>query len=70
MLMLKVPDMTCSHCAGTVTKAVQSVDATAQVSVDLKAKTVTITQAKPTDGAAFTQALTVAGYPATVSAGR
>lgn len=68
MLRLNVPDMTCGHCAGVVTKAIQSVDAGAEVDVDLKAQTVTI--AAKSDGAAFTQALEVAGYPATVSAAR
>ena len=66
MLKLNVPDMTCGHCAGVVTKAIQSVDAGAKVGVDLKTQIVTIDA--NSDGAAFTQALEVAGYPATVSA--
>lgn len=66
MLKLNVPDMTCGHCAGVVTKAIQSVDAGAEVGVDLKTRTVTI-EASSND-ATFTQALHVAGYPATVSA--
>lgn len=66
MLKLNVPDMTCGHCAGVVTKAIQSVDAGAKVGVDLKTQIVTIDA--NSDAAAFTQALEVAGYPATVSA--
>lgn len=66
MVKLNVPDMTCGHCAGVVTKAIRSVDAGAGVDVDLKTQTVTI-DAK-TDGAAFTRALAVAGYPATIKA--
>lgn len=66
MLKLNVPDMTCGHCAGVVTKAVRSVDAGAEVTVDLKTQTVTINA--NSDVAAFTQALEVAGYPAIVSA--
>ncbi len=65
MLKLNVPDMTCGHCAGVITKAIHSVDAGAKVDVDLKTQTVTIDA--DSDGAAFTQALEVAGYPATVS---
>ena len=42
MLTLKVPDMTCGHCAETVEKAVKSVDPAAKVEVDLAQKTVTI----------------------------
>ncbi|ABE39541.1 Heavy metal transport/detoxification protein [Rhodopseudomonas palustris BisB5] len=66
MLTLNLPDMTCGHCAGAVTKAIQSVDAGAKVGIDLNTKTVTIDAAS--DDAVFTQALEVAGYPATVSA--
>lgn len=65
MLKLNVPDMTCGHCAGVVRKAIKSVDAGARVDVDLKTQTVTI---DANSDAAFTQALEVAGYPATVSA--
>ena len=42
MLKLKVPDMTCGHCAQTIEKAVKSVDPQAQVKVDLAQKTVTV----------------------------
>ena len=42
MLKLKVPDMTCGHCAQTVEKAVKSIDPNAQVKVDLGQKTVTV----------------------------
>ncbi len=66
MLKLYVPDMTCGHCAGVVTKAIQSVDAGAKVNVDLKTQIVTIDA--NSDGHAFTQKLEVAGYPATISA--
>lgn len=40
MVELKVPDMTCGHCAGTVTRAIKSIDPGADVQVDLRAKTV------------------------------
>ena len=33
MLKLNVPDMTCGHCAGVVTKAIRSVNAGAEVGV-------------------------------------
>ena len=42
MLKLKVPQMTCSHCAATIEKAVKSVDPGAKVRVDLGSKTVTV----------------------------
>jgi len=62
MLKLKVPNMTCGHCAGVVTKAVQSVDASARVDIDLKSQTVSIETSA--DAAKVTQALDTAGYPA------
>lgn len=68
MLTLNVPDMTCGHCAGMVTKAIRSVDAGVEIGVDLKTQTVTI--AARSDPAAFTQALEAAGYPATISDAR
>lgn len=61
MLKLNVPDMTCSHCAGTVTKAVESVDSGAAVTIDLPSKTVSIETAA--DLAKISKALEAAGYP-------
>lgn len=62
MLKLNVPDMTCGHCASTVTKVVKSVDAAAEITIDLPAQTVTIASAA--DAAKFTAAMDAAGYPA------
>ena len=42
MLKLKVPQMTCGHCAATIEKAVKSVDPDAKVQIDLGSKTVTV----------------------------
>ncbi|WP_144223816.1 heavy-metal-associated domain-containing protein [Mesorhizobium amorphae] len=42
MLNLKVPEMTCGHCASTVEKAVKGVDPKAKVTVDLGASTVSV----------------------------
>ncbi len=42
MLKLKVPDMSCGHCAQTIEKAVKSVDPQAQVKVDLADRTVIV----------------------------
>lgn len=62
MLKLNVPDMTCGHCAGVVTKAVQGVDPGARVDVDLKSQTVSIETSA--DAAKVAEALDTAGYPA------
>lgn len=56
----KVNDMTCSHCASTVDKAVRSVDPGAQVTIDLTAHHVEIRSEKP--ALVFATAITDAGY--------
>jgi copper chaperone len=61
MLKLNVPDMTCGHCAGTVTKAVKGVDADAKVSVDLPSQTVSIETSA--DAEKIKSAIAAAGYP-------
>ncbi|MBW4617066.1 MAG: heavy-metal-associated domain-containing protein [Desmonostoc vinosum HA7617-LM4] len=59
-LQLKVPNMACSACGETITKAIQTVDPTATVQADPKTKLVNIeTQALET---AITEAITSAGY--------
>ncbi len=60
MLKLNVPDMTCGHCVGTVTKAVKSVDSSAAVTVDLPSKIVTIETTA--EAARISQAVETAGY--------
>ena len=35
MIEIKVPDMTCGHCASTITKAVKELDAGARVDISL-----------------------------------
>lgn len=42
MIQLKVPDMSCSHCARSIERAVASVDAQSSVAVDLQQKVVRI----------------------------
>lgn len=66
MLRLKVAGMSCGHCVGAVTRAVQTVDPRAEVKVDLAAGTVDVrTTADP---AAISDAITEAGYAARVAA--
>ena len=35
MIQFQVSDMTCGHCAATITKAVKAVDGAAEVNIDL-----------------------------------
>ncbi len=60
MLKLNVPNMTCGHCVGTVTKAVKSVDSNAAVTVELPSKLVTIETTA--DAASVSEAIEAAGY--------
>lgn len=61
MIELNLPDMTCGHCASTVTQTIAFVDPAAKVEVDLNAKLVKIQSSE--DRTDFADALTEAGYP-------
>ena len=71
MIELTVEGMSCGHCVGRVTQAVQGIDPAAKVQVDLPSKRVTI------DGAAgsgaglerMVAAIEAAGYPVTARTG-
>ena len=59
---LKVPGMACGGCGKTITKAIQSVDPSAEVQTDPKSKQVKVeTQAKESS---IREAIAAAGYPA------
>lgn len=57
----EIPDMSCGHCAGVITKTVKQLDAFATVSIDLPAKKVTVQTTQ--DRQTVADALTEAGYP-------
>lgn len=59
-LQLTVPNMACSACVDTITKAVKAIDSTAEINADPKTKQVNIdTQTNET---AIREAITTAGY--------
>ncbi len=60
MYELKVDGMTCGGCAASVKRALQALDANAEVDVDLPAKTVKVTTAVQLD--AVKAAVEDAGY--------
>ncbi|MFN4143617.1 heavy-metal-associated domain-containing protein [Aestuariivirga sp.] len=60
MITLTVPDMTCGHCVSTLTKAIKSIDPTADVKADLASKTLRIETTAPAPRIA--RALDEAGY--------
>ena len=61
MYQLQVENMSCGHCVGAVTKAVQAVDAAARVEIDLATKSVKIDSAASL--APLKSAIADAGYP-------
>lgn len=60
MLKLNVPDMSCGHCANAITQALKALDPSAEVQVDLAAKTVSM-HTTATE-AAVRAAIAEAGY--------
>ena len=60
MIEVTVPGMSCAPCARAVTNAVQSVDANAQVNIDLETKRVAIESEAPIS--AIAAAIEEAGY--------
>ena len=61
MIAFEVNDMTCGHCVGAITQALQAVDAQAQVQIDLGSRRVQV-QAPTADADALAQAIREAGY--------
>lgn len=61
MIELNLPDMSCGHCASTVTQTCKLVDPAAKVEVDLEGKKVKIQSSEDRKG--FEEALSEAGYP-------
>ncbi|MES2898516.1 MAG: heavy-metal-associated domain-containing protein [Pseudomonadota bacterium] len=66
MIRLNVPDMSCGHCAGVITKAMKAVDANATVAFDMHNHMVEIGTTKRPETVLHT--LEKAGYPATLVA--
>ena len=60
MLRFQVQGMSCDHCVAAITKAVQAVDAKAQVQVDLADKSVSVEGSDLKD--AIATAIADAGY--------
>ena len=61
MIAFEVNDMTCGHCASTITRAVQELDPQAKLQIDLAKHRVDIDSALA-DAAQLSHAITEAGY--------
>jgi len=64
MTTFQILDMTCGHCVGAITRAVQALDAQAQLAFDLASHRVTVAHSAVTP-AALAAAITEAGYTPT-----
>lgn len=64
MITLKVPDMSCSHCSGVITKALKQLDPDAEIAFDMHNHMVQVQTAK--QAAVLVDTLNNAGYPATL----
>lgn len=60
MIEFNVNDMTCGHCASTITRAVKEVDAAGKCEIDLGTKRVRIVSERPSEE--FRAAIEEAGY--------
>ncbi|MEO8544795.1 MAG: heavy-metal-associated domain-containing protein [Burkholderiaceae bacterium] len=61
MIEFTINDMSCGHCASTITKTVRALDSEAKVDVDLAHKKVQVESTQ--DRATIAAALSEAGYP-------
>jgi copper chaperone len=60
---LSIPDMSCGHCAATITKAVKALDANASITFDMEQRSAELATSAPME--TVLAALAAEGYPAT-----
>jgi len=63
MKKFEVPEMSCGHCAATITRAIAAIDSGARVACDLPSRTVTIDDATASE-IALIASMQAAGYKA------
>lgn len=61
MIAFEINDMTCGHCASTITKALKSADTNAKVTIDL-AKHLVMVEPTEADAQTLRDAIAEAGY--------
>jgi copper chaperone len=61
MIAFEVKDMSCGHCVGAITRALQAVDADAHVQIDLATHRVQV-ESGAADAQALAEAISEAGY--------
>ena len=66
MTILHLPDMSCGHCSGVITRTIAALDPAATLHFDMAQRTVAIESV--CTPAQLLPALAASGYPATVAA--
>ena len=66
MIKLHIPDMSCGHCTGLITRTVKAIDPGATVEFDMDRRVASVETSQA--AAILLPALEAAGYPATVAA--
>jgi len=61
MITFEIKDMTCGHCAGTISKALTSVDSQARVTID-QARHLVMIESSDADPQVLQAAIAEAGY--------
>jgi copper chaperone len=61
VIEFKLPDMSCGHCAATVSQALKRLDPGCRIAIDLATRTIKVESRE--DRQALVQALGEAGYP-------
>ena len=64
MIKLKIPDMSCAHCAGVITRTVKGIDQHAELAFEMAQQQVLVGTSAPLGD--IVGALAEAGYPASV----
>jgi copper chaperone len=62
MMKFSIPDMSCGHCSGVITKAIGDIDSKATIDFDMAARTATVNTR--VDAETVRKALAESGYPA------
>lgn len=65
MIRLNVPDMSCGHCAGVITKALKALDQGADITFDMGSHVVEVRTGASADAVLAT--LAQAGFPASAA---
>jgi copper chaperone len=65
MIKLRIPEMSCGHCAGVITKTVKELDQGAAIAFDMPARTAQLTTTAAQEQ--VLASLAEAGYPASIA---